>query len=142
MGDKCLPTLVVGDKDIFHRPFRRGEGKCGLVGLFMCRNKQHVARRDPDEGRHVVVAANCGRIPRCVLPYWEDQTTPKMVSRDYEEASAWGTALSISAGSYSGLIIHDPAVQRYRNESVITPKISSSGKAEQYEIPPDMHVVA
>jgi hypothetical protein len=33
--------------------------------------------------------------------------------------------------------MHEP-VQRYRNGSVIEPKISSSGKAEQYEIPPDM----
>jgi len=33
--------------------------------------------------------------------------------------------------------MHEP-VQRYRNESVIAPKISSSWKAEQYEIPPDM----
>ncbi len=30
--------------------------------------------------------------------------------------------------------MHEP-VQRYRKESVIEPKISSSGKAEQYEIP-------
>ncbi len=35
------------------------------------------------------------------------------------------------------MAIHEP-VQRYRKESVIAPKISSSGKAEQYEIPPDV----
>ena len=34
-------------------------------------------------------------------------------------------------------IIHEP-VQRYRNESVIAPNMLSFGKAEQYEIPPDM----
>jgi len=45
--------------------------------------------------------------------------------------------MSISSGSYSGLAIHEPG-QRYRNESVVAPKISSSGKAERYEIPPDM----
>jgi hypothetical protein len=47
------------------------------------------------------------------------------------------TALSMSSGSYSGLAIHEP-IQQYRNESLIEPKISSSGKTEQYEIPPEM----
>ena len=42
-----------------------------------------------------------------------------------------------SFGSYSGLAIHEP-FQQYRNESMIAPKISSYGKAEQYEIPPVM----
>jgi len=65
------------------------------------------------------------------------KTTRKEVSGNFEEASAWKTALSISSFSYSGLAIHEP-VQRYRNESVIAPKILSSGKAEQYEIPPIM----
>ena len=55
----------------------------------------------------------------------------------FEEERAWKTALSISSGTYFLLTIHEQ-VQRYRNESVIAPKISSSGKAEQYEIPPDM----
>jgi len=41
------------------------------------------------------------------------------------------------SGSYSGLAIHEP-VQRYRKESLIAPKISSSKKAEQYEIPLDV----
>jgi len=36
VADKCLPTLGVGDKDKFHWPFRRGEDKCDLVGLFAC----------------------------------------------------------------------------------------------------------
>ena len=72
-GDKCLPTLVVGDEDKLHRPFRRVEDICGIVGLCVCGDKPHVPRWDPDEGRHVVVAANCGRVPRCVLPDWEDQ---------------------------------------------------------------------
>jgi len=35
------------------------------------------------------------------------------------------------------MAIHEP-VQRYRKESAIAPKISSSGKAEQFEILPDM----
>ena len=26
MADKCLPTLFVGDKEEFNRPFRKGEG--------------------------------------------------------------------------------------------------------------------
>ncbi len=56
------------------------------------------------------------------------------VSCNSEEEKMWRTALIISSGSYSGLTLHEP-VQRYRNESVIEPKISSSGKAEQYEIP-------
>jgi len=136
-GRKVLPTLVVGDEDQFHRQFRRGEDMCCLVGLFMVGNKSHVPRRDPDEGRHVAVAANCGRFPRCVLPDWQDQDHQKRVSRDSEEASAWRTSLSISFSSYSGLAIHEP-VQRYRNKSVIAQKISSSGKAERYEIPPVM----
>ena len=62
---------------------------------------------------------------------------PKRVFGDSEEARAWRANLSISSGSYSGLTIHE-SVQRYRNESVIAPKISFSGKPEQFEIPPDM----
>ena len=58
MTDKCLPTLVVGDEDKFHRLFRGGEDGCGLVGLFVCGNKPHMPRRDLDEGRHDVVVAN------------------------------------------------------------------------------------
>jgi len=42
-----------------------------------------------------------------------------------EEARAWRTALSMSSGSYFGLAMHE-SVQRYKNESVIAPKISSS----------------
>ncbi len=96
-----------------------------------------MPRGDPDEGRHVVVATNCGRVPRCILPDWEDQDHKNGVSCDSEEERAQRTALSIFSSSYSGLAIHEP-VQRYRNESAIEPKISFSGKAEQYEIPLDM----
>ncbi len=73
MADKYLPTLFVGDKDEFNRPFRGGEDWVGLVGLLVSGDKTHVPRRDPDEGRHIVVAANCGRVPRGVLPYGEYQ---------------------------------------------------------------------
>ncbi len=65
------------------------------------------------------------------------KTTINGVSCDSEEEKAWRTALSISSGSHSGLAIHEP-VQRYRNESVIEPKISSFGRAKQYKIPLDM----
>jgi len=65
------------------------------------------------------------------------KTTRKGVSCESEEENAWRTALSISSGSYSGLAIHE-SVHRYRNESVIAPKISSSGKSTHYDIPPDM----
>jgi len=65
------------------------------------------------------------------------RTTRKGVFGESEETSAERTALSISSGSYSGLAIHEPG-QWYRKESVIAPKIPSSWKAEQYEIPPDM----
>ena len=68
-----LPTRVVKDEDKFNEPFREGEDRFGLVGLFVCWNKPHVLLRDPDEGRHVVMAANCGGVPRCVVPDWEDQ---------------------------------------------------------------------
>ena len=77
VSDKYLPILVFGDEDKFHLPFLRGEDMCGLVGLFVCGNKLHVSRRDSVEGRHVVVAANCGRVPRCVLLDWEDQDHQK-----------------------------------------------------------------
>ena len=109
MGDKCLPTLVVGDEDKFHRSFRRGEDMCGLVGLFMCGNKLHVPRRDPNEGRHVVVAASCGAEFHGVSSQTRRiKTTRKGVFGDSEEASAWRAALNISSGSYSGLAIHEP----------------------------------
>ncbi len=66
---KCLPTLFVGDKDELHRPFRGGEDWVGLVRLFVRGDKPHVPRRDSDEGRYIVVAADCRRVPRCVVPY-------------------------------------------------------------------------
>ena len=75
VSHKCLTAfgiIIVDDEDEFYWPSRRGENKSGLVGLFVCGNKPHVFRRDPDEGRHVLVAANCGRVPRCVLPDRED----------------------------------------------------------------------
>ena len=64
---KCLPTLLVGDKEEFHRPFCGGEDLVGLFGLFVRGDKLHVSRRDPDEDRHVLVAADCGRVPWCVV---------------------------------------------------------------------------
>ena len=62
------------------------------------------------------------------------KTTRQGVSCASEEERAWRTALSISSGSYYGLAIHEP-VQLFRNESVVAPKIPSSGEKEQYEIP-------
>ena len=134
VADKCLSTLCVGDEHKFHRPFCRGEDRWGLVGLIVCGNKPHGSRQAPDEGRHIVVTANSGRVLRCVLPYREDEDHQKGVSVSSEEGSAWKTAFSISFVSYSWLAIHE-SVQRYRKESVIEHKITSSRKAEQYEIP-------
>ena len=68
VGDECLPTLIVGDEDEVYLPFRSGEDRVGLVGLIVSGDKPHVPRRDPDKGRHVVVAANYGGVPRGVLP--------------------------------------------------------------------------
>ncbi len=50
VADKCFPTLGFRDEGEFHRPFRRGDDKCGLVGLFVCGDNPHVPRRDPDVG--------------------------------------------------------------------------------------------
>ena len=36
VGDKRLPTLIVGDEDKFHWPFRGGEDGRGLVRFFVC----------------------------------------------------------------------------------------------------------
>jgi len=77
VADICLTTLGIGDEDEFYRLLRRKEHRSGLVGLFVCGNKSHVPRRNPDEGRHVVVAANRGIVPWCVLPYREDQDYQK-----------------------------------------------------------------
>ena len=62
---------------------------CDLVGLFVCGNRPHVPRRDPDEGRMLWwpqiaaefhgVSSQTGRI----------KTTKKGVSGDSEEAKAW-----------------------------------------------------
>ena len=133
VADTCLSTLGFGDEHKFHRPFRRGEDMCGIVGLFACGNKPHVPRRDPDEDRHVMVTANCNRIPPCVLSDREDLDHQKGVSLDSEEASAWRTALRISSGSYSVMAIHEPA-HRCRKESVIARKTSSSWKTDQYKM--------
>ena len=77
VADKRLTTLDIGHEDEFYRPFRRGEDMSGLVGLFVCGDKPHVPRRNPDESRYVVVAANRGRVPRCVLLDREDQDLQK-----------------------------------------------------------------
>jgi hypothetical protein len=77
VADKCLTAHGIGDEDEFYWPFHRGEDRSGLVGLFVCGNIPHVSRRDPDEGGHVVVAVNCGRVPRYVLPNREDQDHQK-----------------------------------------------------------------
>ncbi len=45
----CFSSLVVGDEKKLHRPFRKGEGRCGLVGLFVGGNKPHVPLRDLDK---------------------------------------------------------------------------------------------
>ena len=73
VADKCLPTLVVGDKDELHRPFHGGEDWIGRIGLLVSGDKTHVPRRDPDESQHVVVAADSGRVPRSVLRNKENQ---------------------------------------------------------------------
>ncbi len=70
---ECFPTLFVGDKDEFHWPFRERKDWVGPVGLFVRRDEPHVSLRDPDEGRHVVVAADCGGVPWCVIPDMENQ---------------------------------------------------------------------
>jgi hypothetical protein len=51
-----------------------------------------------------------------------------------DEASVWRTAFNISSGSYSGFAMHE-AVHRYQKESMIAPKLISSGRAEQYVVP-------
>ncbi len=56
---------------------------------------------------------------------------------DSVEARASKIALSISSGAYTRWAIHE-LDQRYRKESVIAPKISSSGNAEHCDTPPDM----
>ncbi len=61
-------------------------------------------------------------------------TTRNEVSVHIYEASAWSTAISISSGSYSGLMMQE-LVQRKRKEFMTAPRIESSGKAEQYLIP-------
>ncbi len=40
MADKCLPTLVVGNKDEFDRPFRGGENWVSLVRLLVSGDKR------------------------------------------------------------------------------------------------------
>ena len=56
---------------------------CNSLNVILCRDVHSLElclqppNRDPDEGRHVVVAANSGIVPRCVLPEWEDQDHQK-----------------------------------------------------------------
>ena len=61
------------------------------------------------------------------------KTTRKGISILSEETSACRTALSISSGSYFGSAMQNP-VHWKRKEFVAAPKVSSSGKAEQYVI--------
>ncbi len=58
------------------------------------------------------------------------RTIKNRVSMLSEDASAWGTAYSMSSGSYSGLVMHE-LVHRIWKEFIIAPKTLSSGKAEQ-----------
>jgi len=44
VAEKCLQTLVIGDKNEFHRPYRGGEDLVGLVGLLVSGDKTHVPR--------------------------------------------------------------------------------------------------
>jgi len=64
-------------------------------------------------------------------------TTRNGVSVHLDEASAWSTTLSISSGSHSVLAMQE-LVHRKRKDVTSAPKISSSGKAEQYVMPPVM----
>jgi hypothetical protein len=62
-------------------------------------------------------------------------TNPKNgVYVNSNEASAWSTALSMSSGSYSRLAMQE-LVYRKIKELMAAPKVSSSGKTEQYVIP-------
>jgi len=75
-------------------------------------DKPHVPRRDPDEGRHVVVsAAIAAEFHGVSSQPGSIKTIRKGVSCNSEEERAWRTALSMSSDSYSGLAIHEP-VQR------------------------------
>jgi hypothetical protein len=65
------------------------------------------------------------------------KTTRKGGSVHSEEARVWRTALSMSSASYSGFNIQEP-IHRKRNVFITARNISSSGKAEQYVIPPFM----
>ena len=65
-------------------------------------------------------------------------TTRTWVSAHSKEASACSTALSMSSGSYSELVIQG-LVHRKRKELMTASKFTSSGKTtEQYVIPPVM----
>ena len=50
VSEESFPATGIGDENKFNRQFRRVEGRCSLVGLFMIGDKPHVPRRDPDEG--------------------------------------------------------------------------------------------
>ncbi len=56
------------------------------------------------------------------------------VSDNSEEASACWTALNMSFGSYSGLVMQE-LVRRKIKEFITATNISSSGKVEQYVTP-------
>jgi hypothetical protein len=111
MGDKCLPTLVVGDEDEVHRPFREGENRVGLFGLLVSWDKPNV----PAQIRMRIDMLWWPRIAAEFHGVYSQigsiKTTRKGMSCFSEEARAWRTALSMSSGSYSGLVIHEP-VQR------------------------------
>jgi hypothetical protein len=55
--DELVSALLVRDEDKFHRPFRRGEGGCVRIGLFVCRDKSHVSGWDLDECFQIGVAS-------------------------------------------------------------------------------------
>jgi hypothetical protein len=73
MVEVRFSTCFIGDENKLHHPLSRGDGRHHVFGSTVCRYKVHVTRRDANEGRHVVVAPDGGRVPWGVVPYWEDK---------------------------------------------------------------------
>jgi hypothetical protein len=56
------PALLIEDYYKLHRPLSRREVRCHVVGLTAGRHKVHVAIRNANEGRHVAMAPDRGRV--------------------------------------------------------------------------------
>ena len=73
-----LMACLIGYEDKPHSSFSWREDRRHIMGLTVGWHKPHVASGDTDEGRHVAMASDGGRVPRGAVPYKENMDDKTM----------------------------------------------------------------